>query len=186
MDSKVDVKFVRLVISWALPSRQQHRVTSGRIAHSPFFHTSWKTPVRQSQGKWWIPVWPQSTSNAIKSQNGQYEGYLKFYISPHWLQLTEVSQGRWGTVSANGGWVAWCGDTHGSWAVQIKTQGVSQQRTKQPLQHWIPVQRQYLELGHQKNRNSASDLISQQTCKPVWSQVLYFQGRSAILSLTCI
>ena len=55
-DSRLDLKFVKLVISWALPSRQQHRVTSGRIAHSPFFHTSWKTPVRQSQGKWWIPV----------------------------------------------------------------------------------------------------------------------------------
>ena len=161
MDSKVDVKFVRLVISWALPSRQQHRVTSGRIAHSPFFHTSWKTPVRQSQGKWWIPVWPQSTSNAIKSQNGQYEGYLKFYISPHWLQLTEVSQGRWGTVSANGGCVAGCGETHGRWAVQIKTQGVSQQ----------------------KKRNSACALILQQTCKPVWSKVFYFRGRRAVVCL---
>ena len=45
-DSKVDLRFVKLVISWALPSRQQHRVTSGRIAQSPFFHTSWK--IRQT------------------------------------------------------------------------------------------------------------------------------------------
>ena len=33
--------------SWKTPVRQ---------SQSPFFHTSWKTPVRQSQGKWWIPV----------------------------------------------------------------------------------------------------------------------------------
>ena len=58
MDSKLYLKFVKLVISLALPSRQQHRVTSGRFAHSPFFHTSWKTPVSQSQGEKikWIPI----------------------------------------------------------------------------------------------------------------------------------
>ena len=47
-----------------------------------------------------------------------------------------------------------CEARHSSWAVQSKTQGMSQQRTKQPLQHWIPVQWQYRELGHQKRKTA--------------------------------
>ena len=56
MNRKLVLKFVKLFISWALPSRQPHRVTSGRMTQSPFFHTSWKTPVRKAQRRGWIPI----------------------------------------------------------------------------------------------------------------------------------
>ena len=133
-----------------MPSRQPHRVTSGRSTQSPFFHTSWKTPVRKAQRKRWIPV-----LTPVNIKRYQVTERSRRRISQFWhFTLLTTTDRRWGTVSATDGRVRWCDETHGSWAVQIKTQGVSQQRTKQPVQHWIPVQSQYRELGHQKTETA--------------------------------
>ena len=144
--------------------------------HSP-------TPVQKHQSekhkeKGGSQFWPQSTSNATKSQNGQEEGYLSFDISPYWLQLTEgggLFQPLTGVLPG---------------ATRRTADGLCRLRLKVWANREPSSQ---FNTGFQcndntanldtENRNSTCYFISRQTCKHIWSNVKYFQGRRAVLSL---